>query len=571
MVAKAHRARGWKVEERFIDDGETYMGSAATPPFTMPTVVLRLSSVNDLGVAAWALGRSGLLGPHRPDHLWGMARAVRRWGVTLGATYAMGAARSPERAAVIDDAGTLSFADMDRRTSTVAAALGDLGIGRGDQVGLLSRNHCEFLTAAVALAKLGADTIYLNTGFAGPQVEEVATREGAKALIADEEFVPAAGQLGRRLTLVVAAGEAGGDGPSFAGFLAAGPREGPPAPGRVGAHTILTSGTTGTPKGARRHFGAEVAPLVALLTKIPYRTTDTTVLAAPMFHSWGLANVAVGLLFGATLVPVRHFDPEETLRLVERHRATCLAAVPVMIQRIMELPTGVRHRYDTSTLRVVALSGSALAGDLAVRFMDEFGDVVYNLYGSTEIGWASVATPGDLRTSPGTAGRVPIGTRVRLFDAGGREVPPGASGRIFVHGGLLFEGYTGGGSKDVIDGYMATGDVGHFDGSGRLFVDGRDDDMIVSGGENVFPGEVEDLLAAHPAVADAAVIGVADERFGQRLKAFIVRREAVSVSEQDLKEHVRQGLARYKVPREIVFVDELPRNTTGKVIKRELS
>ncbi|HWG73907.1 MAG TPA: AMP-binding protein [Acidimicrobiales bacterium] len=532
---------------------------------------LRLASVGDLGLAAWALGRSGLLGPHRPDRLWGIAGALRRWGVTLGATYAMGAARSPDRVAVIDDEGTLSFADMDRRTSTVASALADLGIGRGDQVGLLSRNHRDFLTAAVALAKLGADTIYLNTGFAGRQVQEVATREGAKALIVDEEFVAATSQLDDRVTRVVAAGEAGGDNPSFAGFLAAGAREGPPAPGRVGAHTILTSGTTGTPKGARRDLGAEVAPLVALLTKIPFRTTDTTVLAAPMFHSWGLANMAVGLLFGATLIPVRHFGAEETLRLVERHRATCVAAVPVMIQRIMELPAEVRGRYDTSTLRVVALSGSALAGDLAIRFMDEFGDVVYNLYGSTEIGWASIATPGDLRAAPGTAGRVPIGTHVRLFDPDGREVDQGASGRIFVHGGLLFEGYTGGGGKDVIDGYMATGDVGHFDGSGRLFVDGRDDEMIVSGGENVFPREVEDLLAAHPAVADAAVIGVADERFGQRLKAFVVRREAGAVSEEDLKDHVRQGLARYKVPREIVFLSELPRNPTGKVLKRELS
>jgi fatty-acyl-CoA synthase len=261
------------------------------------------------------------------------------------------------------------------------------------------------------------------------------------------------------------------------------------------------------------------------------------------------------------------------LRLIAEHRAAVLVAVPVMIQRIMALPEETRRRYDTSSLRIVGLSGSALPGELATRFMDAFGDVAYNLYGSTEIGWASIADPADLRAAPGTAGRVPLGAEVRILDESGRAVGAGDSGRIFVRSGLLFDGYTGGGGKEVVDGFMSTGDVGHFDGDERLFVDGRDDDMIVSGGENVFPREVEDLLSDHPDVADAAVIGVTDDEYGQRLVAYVVATDGIDGGDElaaRLRSYVGQHLARYKVPREVRVIDELPRNATGKVLKREL-
>jgi acyl-CoA synthetase (AMP-forming)/AMP-acid ligase II len=219
---------------------------------------------------------------------------------------------------------------------------------------------------------------------------------------------------------------------------------------------------------------------------------------------------------------------------------------------------------------VVPVSGSALSADLATRFMDAFGDVLYNLYGSTEVAWATIATPRDLRRAPGTAGRPPRGTTLRIVDDDGLELPTGQTGRIVVGNDMLFEGYTGGGSKDVVDGLMATGDVGHLDHAGRLFVDGRDDDMIVSGGENVFPQEVEELLGAHPDIAEAAVVGVDDDQFGQRLKAFVVPRNGKKLSPADVKAHVKSNLARYKVPRDVEFLDELPRTSTGKVLKREL-
>jgi fatty-acyl-CoA synthase len=333
---------------------------------------------------------------------------------------------------------------------------------------------------------------------------------------------------------------------------------------------ILTSGTTGTPKGATRKQPDSFEPAAALFSKIPLRARETTMIAAPMFHSWGFAHFTLGLPLSSTLVLQRRFDPEETLRAVSQHAASALVLVPVMLQRILELGERVIARYDISSLRVIALSGSALPGELATRAMDVFGDVLYNLYGSTEVAWATIATPEDLRAAPGTAGRPPLGTVVKLLDADGREVGPGETGRIFVGNEMVFEGYTGGGGKEIVRGLMSTGDVGRFDDAGRLFVEGRDDEMIVSGGENVFPREVEDLLADHEQIEEAAVIGVEDAEFGQRLRAFVVLHEGSELSEADVQAYVRSNLARFKVPRDVIFVSELPRNATGKVLKREL-
>jgi fatty-acyl-CoA synthase len=225
---------------------------------------------------------------------------------------------------------------------------------------------------------------------------------------------------------------------------------------------------------------------------------------------------------------------------------------------------------DLRALRIIASSGARLDAHLATRAMDLFGDVVYNLYGSTEVAWATIATPEDLRAAPGSAGKVPLGTVVRIYGEDDKPVPAGGTGRIFVGNGAEFESYTGGGTKETLDGLMATGDVGHFDSDGRLFVDGRDDEMIVSGGENVFPGEVEELLASHGSIVEAAVVGVDDETFGQRLQAFVVVRDGQTLGEEEVRDFVRQNLARYKVPRDVVFVDELPRNPAGKVVKGRL-
>jgi fatty-acyl-CoA synthase len=513
---------------------------------------------------------AGLIAPMRPDRLVVAGRSLLRWGTASGGAIAVAAARAPHQPALIDELGTLSYGELHRRANALASSFAAHGIRPGDGVAIMCRNHRGFMDATVACSRLGAHALYLNTMFAAPQLADVVAREGASAIVHDEEFAALLGEVRGIDKRFVAwtDGEGTGD-PVLEDLIAAGDPAGvPPAdePGRV---VILTSGTTGTPKGARRsHAGLSSA--AALLSKIPYRAREITMIAAPLFHSWGLANYTLGVPLASTFVLRRRFDPEGTLRAIARHRATALVVVPVMLQRILELPQETLDRYDTSSLRVIAVSGSALPGPLATRVMDQFGDVLYNLYGSTEVAWATIATPEDLRAAPGCAGRPPLGTVVKLFDEHDREVAPGQTGRIFVASGFPFEGYTGGDTKATIGELMSSGDVGHFDAAGRLFIDGRDDDMIVSGGENVFPAEVEDLLAGHPAIREVAVVGVPDEAWGQRLKAVVALQDGESADEDELKDYVKRNLAAFKVPREIAFVDALPRNATGKVLKRDL-
>jgi acyl-CoA synthetase (AMP-forming)/AMP-acid ligase II len=523
-------------------------------------------------LVARALLGTGIVQPERLDKALRAAVALRRWGPSSPAAYLGGTARFPDRTAIVDDRGAVSFREVNARTNALANSLREAGVGEGDDVAIMCRNHRGFVEATVACAKLGAGALYLNTAFAAPQIADVLRREDPLAVIYDEEFADLVGEgaQGRKRYVVAADGRAASGEPTLEQLIATGAGSEPPPPAEKGRVVILTSGTTGTPKGAARRQPDTLEPAAALFSKIPLKARATTMIAAPMFHSWGYAHFTLGLALSSTLVLRSHFDPEETLRAVSQHRASALAVVPVMLQRILELDEQTLARYDTSCLRVIAVSGSALPGELATRAMDVFGDVLYNLYGSTEVAWATIATPSDLRAAPGTAGRPPIGTVVKLLDADGREVRAGEGGRIFVANEMMFDGYTGGGGKEIVDGLMSTGDVGHFDGDGRLFVDGRDDEMIVSGGENVFPREVEDLLADHAAIHEVAVVGAPDEQWGQRLRAFVVLREGGQLSEDDVREYVKQNLARYKAPRDVVFLERLPRNATGKVLKREL-
>ncbi|HEX4186596.1 MAG TPA: acyl-CoA synthetase [Solirubrobacteraceae bacterium] len=516
---------------------------------------------------------TGMLRPTRPDRAVRSAAALRRWGPTPAAAYAGAAIRFPGRAALIDDRGTLTFAEVQQRTNALASGLAKAGIGEGDGVAIMCRNHRGFIEATVACSKLGASALYLNTAFAAPQLADVLAREQPSAVVYDEEFagLVADGAEGRsRFVAWHEPGQPAAD-PLLEDLIAHGDPGERAAPAERGRVVILTSGTTGAPKGAARKEPDSLEPMAAMLSKIPLRAQGATMIAAPMFHSWGFAHFTLSLPLASTLVLRRRFDPEDTLRAVAHHRASALALVPVMLQRILDLGPERIARYDTHALKVIALSGSALPGELATRTMDLFGDILYNLYGSTEVAWATIATPADLRAAPGTAGRPPLGTVVKLLDADGREAAPGDPGRIFVANEMMFDGYTGGGGKEIIGGLMSTGDVGHFDEDGRLFVDGRDDEMIVSGGENVFPREVEDLLADHAAIEEAAVVGVPDDEFGQRLKAFVVTRDGERLDEQGVQQYVKQNLARFKVPREVVFMSELPRNATGKVLKRVLA
>ncbi len=531
-----------------------------------------LGQLSDLPFNLRTLAEAGVIRPLRPDKLVRVAHELARWGASPAAGVAGGAITDPQRPIVIDEAGSLTYAEMDRRSNALARGLSERGVGPGDGIAIMCRNHRGFVESTLAVSKLGAGGLYMNTAFSGPQLAGVVERERPAALIYDEEFSDLLAEAGEGLLRLIAWPEDGaGDDPALAALIADTDDADLDPPEESSRFVILTSGTTGSPKGAQRAQPETLGPLAAMFSRIPMRAGERTMIAAPMFHSWGLAHLMLGLSLGSTYVLERRFDPERTLRAVQEHGATALIVVPVMLQRILELPDSVLDRYPLPSLRVTAASGSALPGSLAIEWMDRFGDNLYNLYGSTEVAWATIATPEDLRAAPGTAGLPPRGTAVKIVDPEGAELPAGRTGRVFVGNEMAFEGYTGGGGKEIVEGLLSSGDVGHFDRDGRLFIDGRDDEMIVSGGENVFPREVEDLLAAHAAIAEVAVIGVDDDEFGQRLKAFVVLRERDSLGEDELQEHVKRNLARYKVPREIVFLDSLPRNATGKVLKRELS
>jgi acyl-CoA synthetase (AMP-forming)/AMP-acid ligase II len=515
--------------------------------------------------------RSGMVGVPLPHQSAQILVALERYGL-LGGAVTAGAIRFGDRTAIVDERGELTYKELDGRSNAIANCWREDGLKPGEGVAILARNHRGFFDAVFAAAKCGARVVLLNTSFAGPQIREVAEREGTDLLVCDEEYQEALEGIDEppRGRYRAWADTDGDD--TLAALAERGDPSRPPKAGATPKITILTSGTTGSPKGAPRSEPRSLGLLGGLLSKVPFRAGEVTEMCVPAFHALGFMQAMVGIGLGSTLVVRRRFDPEQTLDSLERHKATAMVVVPVMLQRILDVGEDKIRDHDLSNLRIIFVSGSALGVEVTKRSMKAFGPVIYNLYGSTEISYATIATPKDLKEEPGSVGKVVRGSVVKIYDdEGKKELPQGETGRIFVGNLSQFEGYTGGGSKDEVDGLMASGDVGHFDKNGRLFIEGRDDEMIVSGGENVFPAEVEELLAGHEAVEETAVIGVDDEKFGQRLKAFVVLRSGAELSEDEAKDYVKQNLAGYKTPREVVFLDELPRNSTGKVLKRELA
>lgn len=512
--------------------------------------------------------RSGGLRSIPPGEIVPVLRAVQRYGL-LGAATAIAAGRDPNGLALIDERGPLSFGDLDRRTNALANEWRRLGLGPGASVAILVGNHRGFLEAVFAAGKCGAGVLLLNTGFGSGQLAEVMAREGADLLVYDEECGAVVADVRPRLGRL----RAWADMPAadtLDGLIERGDPAPPPSSGGRPKIVISTSGTTGVPKGAARSEPYSLIPVGGLLGKVPFRGREVTECCVPLFHSMGFSHAMYAMVLGSTLVLRRHFDPGPALASVAAHRASAMIVVPVMLRRILDLGPGALAEHDLSALRIVFVGGSRLGAALATRALGALGPVVYNMYGSTEVAYATIATPADLAAAPGCVGAVVPGSVVKVFTGDGHQAPPGTPGRIFVGNVLAFEGYTGGGTKESIGGLMSTGDVGHFDRAGRLFIDGRDDEMIVSGGENVYPGEVEEALARHPGILDVAVVGVDDDEFGQRLRAYLVLRPGASLTEHDVQEYVRNRLARFKIPRDVVFVDELPRNAGGKVLKRVL-
>lgn len=511
---------------------------------------------------------AGLARVESPTVLLAAATAMLRYG-TLAAGLRLSAARYGGRTALIDELGELTFAELEDRSNRLANAWRERGLKPREGVAILARNHRGLLDAIFASAKCGARIILLNTDFAAPQIRDVAGREGTDLLVYDDEYAHMLEEISPRRGSYRAWTEEPRE-DSLEWLIDTGSPDAPPPPGAEPKIILLTSGTTGTPKGAPRQEPKSLAALGGLLSRVPFRAKEVTECCAPMFHTLGFAMSMLAIGFGSTLVIRRRFDPQTAIDSAARHHATTIVVVPVMLSRMVELGGIALTGKDLSALRIIFVAGSQLGAQLCREVTATFGPVIYNLYGSTEVAYATVATPGDLAVEPGCVGQPVLGARVEILDENGKRVPTGTTGRIFVGNVIQFEGYTGGGHKEIIRGLMSSGDVGHFDAGGLLFIDGRDDDMIVSGGENVFPAEVEELLYTHPCVREVAVIGVADEKFGARLKAFVVVHDGKKLSADDAKEFVKSNLARYKVPREVVFLEELPRNPTGKVLKRKL-
>lgn len=517
--------------------------------------------------------RAGVIAPLRPDKYLRIAAAMARENMGITSGFASAAQRCGDRVGLVDELGALTWREIDQRADALAAALQHLPSGQPQVIGIMARNHRGFVESLIAANRLGADVLLLNTAFAGPALAEVWQRETAgrpSAVIYDEEFtstVDRAMEDSPQTTRVVAWTDSTTALFTVEKLITEYAGREPQRATEKSKVILLTSGTTGTPKGAR-HSGGGPEVLKAILDRTPWRAEEPVVVVAPMFHAWGFSQLAFAASMACTIITRRKFDPEATLALVDTHRATGLCVVPVMFDRIVELPDDVRNRYSGRTLRFAAASGSRMRPDVVIKFMDQFGDVIYNNYNATEAGMIATATPADLRAAPDTAGKPAEGTEIRILDADLRPLPSGEVGTIYVRNSTQFDGYTNGKNKDFHDGFMNSGDVGYLDAAGRLFVVGRDDEMIVSGGENVYPIEVEKTLVAHADVAEAAVLGVDDEQYGQRLSAFVVLQGPATVDA--LKAHVRDNLANYKVPRDITVLDELPRNSTGKIDRRAL-
>jgi acyl-CoA synthetase (AMP-forming)/AMP-acid ligase II len=539
--------------------------SPARPPRSVINV--ENNTIKELGI----LVRGGVLTPGRPDRVVKRLGALKKFGPSLAGSFAAAAARDPRGGGVIDDERHVTYGELDARVRRIAVGLAGLGVDADRGVAMLQRNSVYAVETLVSASRAGANALLLSTFLSPAQITEVLQRERPRALVVDADLQESL--VGIPDDIVIVIGHPGdgtvvGDTSLDALAVSTGPDL--PIPDKPGRVVILTSGTTGTPKGARRGAPKGLSAAASILSRLAFRSKERMLIAPPVFHTWGIGMLQIAPAIGSTIVLRRKPDAESILAAAQEHRCTSVIVVPVMAQRMVDLPPEVRARYDLGSLRTVACSSAAVSPTLSERFQDAFGDVLYNIYGATEVSWVTIATPQDLRTAPGTAGRPPLGTKIALLDDRGKPVPLGDIGTIYVSNEMIFDGYTNGNDKARANGLISTGDKGRIEEHGLLMVMGRDDDMVISGGENVYPVEVEELLAAHPEVVECTVVGVPDDDMGQRLAAYVVVVEASRLSAEDVKDLVRGRLARFSVPRDVIFLEELPRNTVGKVVPRML-
>ncbi len=496
--------------------------------------------------------------------------------------FQLHAANSPDKPAIVWRDRTLTFAQLDDRMNRAASGLQRRGFRRNTSVVIMMRNRPEFLEVQSGASRLGSAAVSVSWRSTAAELVYLANHCGAKAIVFEADLWPVVEAARKELTGIAARDyiAVGGGVPGCSRYEedllsgASGPLEVDADVEEEAAVVIYTSGTTGKPKGAVRKFPKDALhAALQFLAETPMRVDDVHLVTCPLYHSTAFGFLAMSGILGATCVIMDEFKPEAFLQHVERHRVTTTAVVPTMLHRVLSLGPGVLDRYDTRSLRAVFSGGAPLPGPLAIEFMDRFGDVLFNFYGATETGLVTLAKPDDLRQASGTIGKAIPGNEIRLLDDVGHEVATGDVGELYARNKMLVAGYHDDPSSthaSMRDGFFSVGDLARRDRDGRFFIEGRKRDMIISGGVNVYPAEVEAALEAHPEVAEAAVVGVEDPEWGERVRAFVVRRPGASVDEAGLKLWCRERLAGPKVPRDYLFLEGLPRNPTGKVLKREL-
>jgi fatty-acyl-CoA synthase len=498
-------------------------------------------------------------------------------------TFRIHAANSPDKTALLWRDRRLTYGELNHRIDRVAVGFHRRGVRRGASVLVMMRNRPEFIEVQTAAGRIGAAGVNVSWRSTGAELGYLATNCRAQAIVFEADLWPAVEQATKNLPWIQPRGliAVGADVPGCSryeeDFL------GDPAShldvekgvDEDAAVVVYTSGTTGKPKGAVRKFPRDaLQQVLRFLAETPMRNDDMHLVACPLYHTTAFGFLAMSSILGATAVIADEFKPESFLQLVERHRITTTAMVPTMLHRVMSLDADVRSKYDVSSLRAIFTTSAPLPGPLALQVMDYFGDVLFNIYGATETGVVTMATAADLRAAPGTIGKPIPGNEIRLVDEKGSDVASGSVGELYVRNGMLVDGYHGDPDStraSMLDGFFTVGDLARRDPEGRYFIEGRRSDMIISGGVNVYPAEIEGALEAHPQVAEAAVIGVEDPDWGERVRAFVVPRAGeTALDENGLRAWCRERLSGAKVPRDFVLLEALPRNPTGKVLKREL-
>jgi len=533
-----------------------------------------------LAVVSKVAKSSGLMWALTVPGVRAAVKALREGAQNPSQVYRIHALNSPDKPAILWRDQTITFGDFDQRLDAIASALTKRGFRKGDSVVLMMRNRPEFVQMAAAVSRMGGAAVSVSWRSTPSELVYLATHCGAKGIAFEHDLWHVVEQAKKDLSNI--------KGESF--FAVGGPVAGTtpferlldqrasfePEAGAAedAAVVIYTSGTTGKPKGAVRKFPKDALPAaMRFMAETPMRVDDIHLTPCPLYHSTAFGFLTLSHILGATVVLMDEFKPEPFLQHVERYGVTSTAVVPTMLHRVLSLGDDILDKYDTRSLRCIFSGGAPLPGPLAIEVMDHFCDVLYNFYGATETGLVTLGKPADLRAAPGTIGRAVPGNEIRLLDDEGREVGPGGVGELYVRNKMLVAGY----HKDneatrssMKDGFFSVGDLARQDRDGRFFIEGRKRDMVISGGVNVYPAEVEGVLETHTAIAEVAVIGVEDAEWGERVRAFIAPKAGLTLDEGELKAWVRERLAGPKVPRDFIFVDSLPRNPTGKVLKREL-